>query len=149
MSASPSMQQAMFEDPLERRYWFEIWTKLFDQGVPDSWAYRWALVCMANSALTALPNCNLVMNIGFGDDATHTAGLSMRTQLQGLDGFSKIPVVCRDSIADNYDFDHIFGGQSYRRSLSFLWRLRRRAILLLARPLYYPLKIFRMTAKAF
>ena len=47
-------QQSMFEDPLERQYWMTIWEKLFSTGIPDSWAYRWSLVCMANSGLTTI-----------------------------------------------------------------------------------------------
>ena len=41
-----------------------IWFNLFLTGIPDSWAYRWSLVCMANGGMTALPNKNLVTNIG-------------------------------------------------------------------------------------
>ena len=38
----------------------------------SSWAFRWTFACWANGALTALPNVNLVSNVGFGADSTHT-----------------------------------------------------------------------------
>ena len=124
VSASPSLQQAMFEDPLERRYWIEIWAKLFDQGVPDSWAYRWSLVCMANSGLTALPNRNLVTNIGFGEEATHTAGQEVSVALEGLSRLKHPLLACRDAQADAYSFNGHFGGQLLRSR-----RLRARQVL--------------------
>lgn len=53
------------------------WTRMFDRsyaGEIDSWAYRWLFSCWLNNGLTALPSANLVKNIGFGEDATHTSG---------------------------------------------------------------------------
>ena len=53
------------------------WTRVFDRsyaGEIDSWAYRWLFTCWVNNGLTALPSANLVKNIGFGEDATHTSG---------------------------------------------------------------------------
>ncbi len=53
----------------------EYWTKIFDKvhaGKSDSWAYPWTLCCWMHHGLTALPSVNLVSNIGFGADATHT-----------------------------------------------------------------------------
>ena len=62
----------IFEDPVERRYWVSIWQRLLETGKPDTWDYQWTFTCLANSGLTALPNQNLVSNVGFGKDATHT-----------------------------------------------------------------------------
>lgn len=123
--ASTSMQQAMFEDPLERRYWLEIWTKLFDEGVPDSWAYRWSLVCMANSGLTALPNRNLVTNIGFGEEATHTGGQQVSVGLERLSELVNPLQICRDAAADLYTFQKHFGGCRMLDEQRYSVRLRR------------------------
>ncbi|MDH6099438.1 glycosyltransferase family 2 protein [Anabaenopsis sp. FSS-46] len=38
----------------------------------DSWAYIWSFSCAAQNAFSILPVCNLIQNIGFGLDATHT-----------------------------------------------------------------------------
>ena len=51
------------------------WTELFDRchaGNSSSWAYPWLLCCWMRNALNIIPDVNLVTNIGFGDDATHT-----------------------------------------------------------------------------
>ena len=124
LKASPSLQQAMFEDPLERRYWMHIWDRLFVDGVPDSWAYRWSLVCMASSGLTVLPNQNLVVNIGDGDDATHTKQI-VQSQAMGLGQIVHPGLVLRDSDADIYTFSRHFGGVNLLRQASKLARVKR------------------------
>jgi len=51
------------------------WKKIFDETIEnqvDSWAYVWTFTCWSNSGLTAIPQLNLIKNIGFSEDATHT-----------------------------------------------------------------------------
>lgn len=51
------------------------WTKKFDElhaGLIDTWDYQWTFAAWAQGGLTAVPSRNLVKNIGFGADATHT-----------------------------------------------------------------------------
>lgn len=62
---------AMFEHPAERRYWQHAWEKVFS-GKLDTWDYQWSFACAEQGGLVALPNVNLISNIGFGSDATHT-----------------------------------------------------------------------------
>ena len=147
--ASRSFQKTMFEDPVERQYWMNIWEKLFVFGTPDSWAYRWSLVCMANGGLTALPGRNLVTNVGFNDDATHTHNVGfVSLKSEGIgEALSHPRLVIRDSEADEYTFRFHYGGLRYKRSLSFWWRLVRRLELLLTKPLHYPRKLVHYFAK--
>jgi hypothetical protein len=53
------------------KYWTRIFNSVYDNEI-ESWAYRWTYSCWMQSGLTILPNVNLVTNIGFGDQATHT-----------------------------------------------------------------------------
>ena len=60
---------------VENRAECKRWTENFNAtaaGEIDSWAYRWTLAVWRNEWLTALPYRNLVTNLGFGPDATHT-----------------------------------------------------------------------------
>jgi hypothetical protein len=117
---------AIFEDPVERTYWSRIWQTLLDKGVPDSWAYRWTFTCLANGGLTALPNRNLVSNVGFGIDATHTTGGAINIAIsEGVDPTRHPSFLLRDAVADRYTFDTIFGGNWQRLPLS-LFRLPKR-----------------------
>ncbi|MAF16636.1 MAG: glycosyl transferase [Marinomonas sp.] len=40
----------------------------------DTWDYQWSYSRFINLAYTIVPKDNLIENIGFGDDATHTFG---------------------------------------------------------------------------
>jgi hypothetical protein len=119
--------QTVFEDPKERAYWQKIWQRLQDTEEPDSWAYRWTFTSLVNGGLTALPNRNLVSNVGFGVDATHTSGNGVDTTIgNGIDPHLHPSFVLRDSLADRYTFDHHFGGKWYRFPRSVI-RLPKRA----------------------
>lgn len=51
------------------------WRVTFDnvhQGKIDTWDYQWTFACWLQGRLTALPNVNLISNIGFGAEAAHT-----------------------------------------------------------------------------
>lgn len=41
-------------------------------GKKDTWDYQWDYACLLNHGLCIIPSKNLVKNIGFNDDATHT-----------------------------------------------------------------------------
>jgi hypothetical protein len=53
------------------RYWRQTFDLTYAEGV-DSWAYRWLYSCWRQGGVAALPARNLVSNIGFGPQATHT-----------------------------------------------------------------------------
>jgi len=116
---------SIFEDPLERNYWSGIWQRLFDTGEPDSWAYRWTLTCLLNGGLTALPNRNLISNVGFGKDATHTTSFAEPTVIdEGIGEVNHPSFLLRDSEADRYSFDNHFGGTGMRESRTFFPQLK-------------------------
>jgi hypothetical protein len=59
------------------KYWTKIFQSAYD-GKIDTWDYPWTFACWIQNGLTILPNVNLVSNIGFGEDATHTIGSKSR-----------------------------------------------------------------------
>jgi hypothetical protein len=44
----------------------------------DTWDVQWVFANLARGGLTVLPETNLVANIGFGPDATHTRSTGAR-----------------------------------------------------------------------
>lgn len=128
---SSGLLESMFEDPIERGYWSAIWQRLYAEGVPDSWAYRWTFTCLLHGGLTALPNRNLVENIGFGADATHTTAASARSPAAaGLSPITHPSFLLRDAAADRYTFARHFGSGGrggWRRLLYRVERLLDRA----------------------
>lgn len=59
------------DDPAERIRWEKCFDSVLD-GKVDSWAYRWTYSLWRNNAVSVNSRLNLVMNVGFGPDATHT-----------------------------------------------------------------------------
>lgn len=68
---SGDLLRAVCPDDAERKYWSGIFSRVH-AGEIDSWAYPWQLCMWLQSGLAALPNVNLVSNVGFRSDATHT-----------------------------------------------------------------------------
>lgn len=59
------------QDPGERAVWAARFEAAAD-GQIDSWAYRWTAAVSRQGCRSIVPYRNLVSNIGFGSDATHT-----------------------------------------------------------------------------
>jgi hypothetical protein len=55
--------------------WEKTFQSVYD-GKIDTWDYQWLFACWVQSGFAILPNSNLISNIGFGVDATHTTGAS-------------------------------------------------------------------------
>jgi len=52
-----------------------LWQSIFDKiknGKLNTWDYQWTLSIWINNGLGIIPNKNLVTNLGFSDNATHT-----------------------------------------------------------------------------
>jgi len=52
------------------QYWAEIFDLTYNGF--NSWGWAWTFTCFVNQGLCAVPNQNLISNIGFGEDAAHT-----------------------------------------------------------------------------
>ena len=109
------MTQNLFINKRELKYWSLIFERLYKENKPDSWAYRWFLVCQAYGALNILPNENLVNNIGFSSNATHTKEgespikLNFRhDQPTGLLPIKEPSFIIRSFDADNFTFMNYF-----------------------------------------
>ncbi|MDJ0728377.1 MAG: FkbM family methyltransferase [Crocosphaera sp.] len=107
----------IFEDSYEQDYWLDILEQTHDHLI-DSWAYIWGYTCWRNNGLTILPEVNLVSNIGFRQDATHTKNIGDNPLANLFIGnITKIKhptYLCRHLEADAYTFDHVFGGKQMK-----------------------------------
>ncbi len=107
------------------RYWTAIYDAVAQNRI-DSWAYRWTFAAWRESLLTVLPGVNLISNIGFSRDATHTrdegryAAMAVAPMAFPLrhPGF-----VVRDEAADLYTQNTMFASPGLpRRIVSRLLR---------------------------
>jgi hypothetical protein len=69
----------------------------------DSWDGQWAFSCVVNNGLSIIPKTNLVKNIGFRNDATHTTKASAyaSTPIQPI----SFPLIKPTVKSPNQDFD--------------------------------------------
>lgn len=121
--------EEILDSNLEMQYWQSIFDRLYSLGEPNTWDYAWTLTCWMNRGLTALPNVNLVSNIGCRSDGTHITGESKLANIPTEDiGELQHPAFfVRNREADMYTFDQVFGGVQMRESQRWQNRLRRRA----------------------
>jgi hypothetical protein len=59
-------------DRAARDYWTTIFDQVYTPGQITSWDYKWICTCWSQNGMAIAPSVNLVENIGFGKDATHT-----------------------------------------------------------------------------
>jgi hypothetical protein len=68
------------------KYWSKIFQETYD-GRIDTWDYQWTLACWLQNQLSVAPSINLISNIGFGGNATH----SMNAQDSFARRFASMP----------------------------------------------------------
>jgi len=118
----------IFSDDLERRYFLEHFED-FHANAPNTWDVQWTYACWCQSGLSVTPAVNLISNIGFGAEATHTANPD--SPLAGLAtgrvGALQHPAqMLRQASADQRYFYERIGGREYRE-MQRPWRQARRA----------------------
>ncbi len=62
---------SLIADSVQRRYWIRFYRAL-RFGKYTYWDSKWVLSIWAAGGLSVTPNQNMVTNVGFGGDATHT-----------------------------------------------------------------------------
>jgi len=133
-----SHKRTLFASKSESSYWFDSWKKI-QGGKLDTWDYQWVYTCLVNSGLTIVPNCNLVKNIGFDQEATHTKNSIKTADI----GQISLPLhhptfLVPDKDADQYQFKHHYKSPNSFLSVNFfVYKLKT----LFSRPAYYPRKL--------
>lgn len=106
------------EDFLDKKYWVNRFDCTFDGSI-NSWDYQWIYACWCQNGLSIVPNSNLISNIGFGVDATHTFDTNSLASLPvtNISDIKHPPFVTSHRLADQYYFDTYLGGKSGKRKL--------------------------------
>ena len=68
-------EKGMWPSKKEARFRRQLLDRIVSSGVPDTWDAQWAYSIKLMGGLTIMPAKNLVRNIGFRADATHTKTL--------------------------------------------------------------------------
>lgn len=118
----------IFSDVEEKSYWENL-LDLVHQGKIDTWDYQWAFACWVNSLLMIVPNVNLISNIGFGVQATHTFNCASKLACIPTEDI-EFPLrhpkfVVADSRADSLIRRHILSSAHSHRLVRFKQAVRR------------------------
>jgi hypothetical protein len=87
----------------ESSFWISKYNNIMRIKKPDFWDYQFAYSLWYNKGLSVIPNVNLVSNIGFGDEATHT--FSDDSRVSNIRSESILPLVHPDKIIQNKKAD--------------------------------------------
>lgn len=106
---------ALFESVAEQDYWRGILDRTH-AGEIDTWDFQWFYAVWSQGGLSIVPCVNLVSNLGFRPDATHTNTSYERQSLanvprKSIDGLRHPRLVVRHREADSYTAKVYFGHQ--------------------------------------
>ncbi len=99
-----------------RLYWTHILNRMYKNKI-NTWDYPWTANVWFNNGLTAIPNVNLISNIGFGIDATHTTAENSRWANVPVKNIGKLvhtDLVQPNLVADLYTFNEHYSGKDFR-----------------------------------
>lgn len=99
-----------------RKYWLKQFKKV-SIGKIDTWDYQWNYCLIVNNGLSILPNINLVENIGFNSDATHTINSKLKMPIANEITFPLIhpQFFVPDLEADTYTFNKQYQQSFYSK----------------------------------
>jgi hypothetical protein len=126
-----SRQTSWLHDFLGDNSAVDYWAKIFDStyaGKIDTWDYQWLFARWIQNGLAITPGVNLVTNLGFNEDATHTKDAkSILAKLpigQMTFPIQHPPSVFQDEEADRYTFEQHYGAPRGLRQPDVRSRLR-------------------------
>jgi hypothetical protein len=118
--------KGLYEDfcqcPAEAQYRCELYDRVYRGQIDTVWDYQWGFAKMINRGLSVIPVRNLVSNIGFSQDATHTVSgadspYAEMATYQADTPLSHPPYVVRDALADRRYLEEFMLGKPPARSL--------------------------------
>ena len=108
-----------FPDLLERIFWKRNFDSVYRNSI-DTWDYQLLAMLKRIGGLCITPNTNLVSNIGFGKDATHTRDEKSKNANLPTSKISKLkhPESIKINLdADKYEFEHHYLGNKKKHLL--------------------------------
>jgi len=102
-----------FKTSEERKFWKSLFNMKNRIQKIDFWDYQWCFHIWSNNRFSIVPYTNLIANIGFGEDATHTFDTasnfsSMKTQ-------SILPITHPSEVTINVEIDDYIFKKFYRQ----------------------------------
>jgi hypothetical protein len=110
----------------ENSFWSKVFKGVFNKKI-DTWDYQWVFAMWINGMLTVIPSVNLISNIGFGVDATHTKGISIYSNMKTSK--LKFPLIHPKFFLANSHFDANVSKSMFNLSVYSRLLLKAKAIM--------------------
>lgn len=130
-----------FTDKVEKKYWEKIFDLTYSKQI-DTWDYQFLASLWKKNGLTVIPKKNLVTNIGFGNNASHTTDVTHKFSNFPLKEIGKLihPKKIKQNHKRDRDlFDLLFEGR-YLRVPWIFFSFPRRKVGYLLRKIKFILK---------
>lgn len=123
-----NLLEAAFYDRYEQKTWNDTFEKVHAGEIDSCWDYQWLYTCFSQNRLSIVPDRNLISNLGFGADATHTVDDSPWANLPVEDiwDISHPKLIVRNLAADLHTFNHHYGGNRMRQQQHLIPRIKNR-----------------------
>jgi len=115
----------LFPDPAIRNYWKRNFDLVFENR-KDTWDFQWQYASAINHGLSIIPNSNLITNIGFDANATHTVDhshLLANIPTNAMQDIIHPTAITIEQKADRYAFRHYLSPSKWRKVWSLIRRI--------------------------
>lgn len=111
--------ESILQDSHSVKYWTKLFEAIYDKKITFGWDYRWTFACWSQNGLTITPKVNLVSNIGFRKDASHTFDdTSIISNVPAIDiefPLNHPPYIVPHAQADKFTFKTYYYHTLFRR----------------------------------
>lgn len=104
----------------DSQYFWKTAIKAIQNGTVNTWDWQWYFSISLNNQLCIFPQKNLIANIGFGADATHTIGIPIAEFLRTED--IEFPLIKPKYIIPDMKFDYLFERKKLKK-VNFINRI--------------------------
>lgn len=92
--------------------WFNNWRNIFkntNNEIINTWDYQWVYTCLKNQSYCVRPNLNMVNNIGFNDNSTHTsqAPHAKFSNMKVYHLETVLKLKCKMAVDSKYEIQHV------------------------------------------
>jgi hypothetical protein len=91
-----------------QKYWMKYFQIVYENKL-DTWDFQWVYTIWKRNGIGIIPNVNLVTNIGFGEEATHTVDtdhILSEIKSESIKEIIHPNIIKIENEADNYTFYH-------------------------------------------
>src|SRR6056297_64879 len=106
-----------------QKYWMKRFEKSFSNRI-DTWDYQWLYTLLINNGLSVVPGKNLIHNIGFNEDATHTTA-AKNSIVNNLNNKMEFPIIHPELLVVNKKIDEKVFNNRYLINKTFVSPLKK------------------------